>query len=55
LTFEKGSTVCGVTIKLQSGKEYSGCVSNTPTGGTVFQGVIWPWDTELHDVLNLSK
>lgn len=55
LRFPAGATVCGTTISLDNGEDYTGCISNAPTGGSVFTGVIWPWDTELHDVINLDR
>jgi hypothetical protein len=53
LSFPDGTSVCGEKIVI-NGKTYTGCVTNAPAG-TVTNGVIWPWDTELVDPLDLSK
>ena len=48
ITFTEGEPVIGFSIKLSDGKTYSQCyLANPPRGGTVTDGVVWPWDAEI--------
>jgi|GEM_PF-3883411 len=53
MSFVAGSTVCGEKIVID-GKTYTGCVKNAPAG-KVTNGVIWPWDSEIHNLKDLGK
>lgn len=48
LDFKAGTPVVGQTIKLSDGTTFSNCYLADPKmGGTVTNGVVRPWDTEV--------